>query len=113
MKGKNKYFIQDGMISRFDFMDNQEFMPLPTVCALLNDNEKKYDKLAKKLAIVGKALELACEEYSKLYCWHHCSYDKEKTGFVCGCCENGDYKFFKDNFLEMAKEIINGYKQDD
>lgn len=48
MKEKNKYFIQNGMISRFDFMDNQEFLPLPTVCNLLNQNELDYEKLKQK-----------------------------------------------------------------
>lgn len=60
--GKNKYFIQDGMISKFDFMDNQEFYPLTTLCSLLNNQDEQYEKLAKKFVIVSKALELACGE---------------------------------------------------
>ena len=63
MEKKNKYFIQDGMISRFDFMDNQEFYPLTTLCSMLNDNDEKYDKLAKKFVIVSKALELLAQDY--------------------------------------------------
>jgi hypothetical protein len=65
MWNKNKYFIQDGMISKFDFMDNQEFYPLTTLCSMLNDNDEKYDNLAKKFVIVSKALELACKELCK------------------------------------------------
>lgn len=65
MGKKNKYFIQNGMISKFDFMDNQEFYPLTTLCNMLNDNNEKYDKLAKKFVIVSKALELACKELCK------------------------------------------------
>lgn len=50
---KCKYFIQDGMISKFDFMDNQEFLPLETVCNLLNEQDKQYEEL-KENAIVPK-----------------------------------------------------------
>lgn len=45
MEKKNKYFIQDGMISKFDFMDNQEFLPLETVCNLLNDFEYRFSNI--------------------------------------------------------------------
>ena len=61
MDKKNKYFIQDGMISKFDFMANQEFYPLPTLCNLLNKQDEQYDNLAKKFVIMSKALELACD----------------------------------------------------
>jgi hypothetical protein len=43
-----KFFIQNGMISRFDFMDNQEFLPLPTICNLLNQNDLNYERLKQK-----------------------------------------------------------------
>lgn len=43
-----KFFIQNGMISRFDFMDNQEFLPLPTVCNLLNRQDQDYENLKQK-----------------------------------------------------------------
>ena len=36
------------MISRFDFMDNQEFLPLPTVCNLLNRQDQDYENLKQK-----------------------------------------------------------------
>ena len=41
MSKKDKYFIQDGMISKFDFMDNQELYPLTTLCNMLNDLEEQ------------------------------------------------------------------------
>lgn len=99
-----KFFIQNGMISRFDFMDNQEFLPLPTVCALLNDNEEKYDKLAEKFVIVSKALEL-CER-------HHIGFEnathKDQVEWrETRVRENIEY------FINKAKEIINGYKPND
>lgn len=72
----------------------------------MKDIDKKCGILLDQLALTEKALELACKEYSKLYCWHYCSYDKENEGFVCDCCENGDYKFFKDNFLVTSKEMM-------
>lgn len=113
MKEKNKYFIQNGMISRFDFMDNQEFLPLPTVCSLLNDNEEKHDKLAEKFVIVSKALELACEDLldNDVSMCEYC-------GVVGNCIdecpdENAEMSVLIDYFIKKAKEIINGYKQDD
>lgn len=56
------------------------------------------EELKKQLKVSDDALELVCKEHSKLYCEHYCH--KEP----CGQCENGDYMFFKDNFLEIAKE---------
>ena len=103
MKEKNKYFIQDGMISKFDFMDNQEFLPLPTVCSLLNDQDETYDKLAKKFVIVSKAFDLAVFELD--FARNH----SQSTSQECIdriaklSCE----------IIGKAKEIINGYKQDD
>ena len=76
------------------------------VACMINDKDRKITELKDQIALTEKVLELACKEYSKLYCWHHCSYDKEEAEFVCDCCENGDYKFFKDNLLEMAKEMM-------
>lgn len=52
-----KFFIQNGMISRFDFMDNQEFLPLPTVCNLLNRQDQDYENLKQKyLGLKEKAV---------------------------------------------------------
>jgi hypothetical protein len=115
MKDKNKYFIQNGMISRFDFMDNQEFLPLPTVCALLNDNEEKYDKLAEKFVIVSKALELACKNSAFEDTCDYCEY--KSYGHECPCYCESEQDFDKTQairyFTNKAKEIINGHKQDD
>lgn len=83
---------------KLDNIDKSDLIDMAT--------QKKFAELKDQIILTEKALELACKEYSKLYCWHHCSYDKEKAGFVCDCCENGDYKFFKDNFLEQAKEMM-------
>lgn len=63
----SKYFIQDGMISRFDFMDNQEFYPLTTLCNMLNKKDEEYDILAKKFVIVSNALELL-KDKNNYYC---------------------------------------------
>lgn len=60
----------------------------------------KTTDLKKQLALTEKALELACKEYSKLYCEHYCHRKP------CDECENGDYKFFKSNFIEEAKEMM-------
>ncbi len=109
---KCKYFIQDGMISRFDFMDNQEFLPLQTVCALLNDNEDKYDRLAKKFVIVSKALELACkwindiqEMDSDCPIYADCfRVEKDCDNWDCKNCDCS--KFSIVHFTTKAKEMI-------
>ena len=44
----SKYFVQDDMISRFDFMNNQEFLPLQTACNLLNKQDEQYEELKNK-----------------------------------------------------------------
>ena len=106
------------MISRFDFMDNQEFLPLPTVCALLNDNEDKYDKLAEKFVIVSKALELACKNSAFEDTCDYCEYkDYIHTEYGCPCSCEKEQGFDKiqaiRHFTNKAKEIINGYKPND
>lgn len=114
MGKESKYFIQDGMISKFDFMDNQEFLPLSTVCALLNDNEEKHNKLADKFAILSKALDLACEDLldNDVSMCEYC----EKTGNCIDDCpddQNSEMCVLLNYFIKKAKEIINGYKRND
>lgn len=64
-------------------------------------SECKEHQEAMKVALTYKqALKLVCQEYSKLYCKHYCHREP------CEACENGDYKFFKYNFLEQAEEMM-------
>lgn len=92
-KEENMYFIH----RRFP---NEIKLPLRFVCDKLNSQSDLIEDLERQLALTEKALELACEEYSKLYCEHYCHREP------CEECENGDYKFFKDSFLEQAKEMM-------
>lgn len=77
---------------KLDNIDNTDLIDMAT--------QKKFKELKDQLALTEKALELACEEYSKLYCEHYCHRKP------CGECENGDYKFFKSNFIEEVKEMM-------
>lgn len=64
----------------------------------LDDKDKVILERGKRIAYLERAYELVCKEHSKLYCEYYCH--KEP----CGACENGDYMFFKDNFIELVKE---------
>lgn len=101
MGKKNKYFIQDGMISKFDFMDNQEFYPLTTLCNMLNDNDEKYDNLAKKFVIVSKAFELFCKDTGCM----GCPLDSKDCDSWRGV-EQGCSKAIHDYYITKAKEMV-------
>ena len=71
------------------------------------NKEKRIVELKQQLAITEKALELACEEITG-----SCEYCSYKTRIECPVeadCLNEKINYFK----SKAKEIINGYKQDD
>lgn len=111
MSKEDKYFIQDGMISKFDFMDNQEFYPLPTLCSLLNKQDEQYDNLAKKFVIVCKALELACDylndnQYFDSDCprYSDCHEIENSKFWDCQDCDCSTLAI--DYFTKKAKEMI-------
>lgn len=131
-----KFFIQNGMISRFDFMDNQEFLPLPTVCNLLNQNDIKYERLKQKyLDLKERAVFPKFKPHNDLFVI--VGYADETRAieqfYVDEIVIRGDGSFIEyrdidkntiigENNLLFAtyeeaekelKEIINGYKQDD
>lgn len=56
--------------------------------------DKNHDKVLKK------ALENLSKEYCNLYCKHYC---KSKP---CIQCENGDFNFVMDNYIQQAKEQV-------
>ena len=125
MDKKNKYFIQNGMISKFDFMDNQEFLPLETVCNLLNKQDDQYDNLREKcvlyaehideqhqrIEMLEKALELACDTAQFEDTCDYCAYQGElEITKQCPCFCETDEKCFKTQavgyFIEKAKEMM-------
>ena len=71
------------------------------------EKEKRIVELKQQLAITEKALEFACEEITG-----SCEYCSYKTRIECPVeadCLDEKINYFK----SQAKEIINGYKQDD
>ena len=110
-KERYEYFFGTNTIK-----DNKTNQFYGCVVDLLNQQDKRIKELEKEnqqlkqqLAITEKALELACD-----YLVSNGNEDDELYKLVQNIYDDDEYLATKINYFKTkAKEIINGYKQDD
>ena len=99
---RQRYHLLNRLQAKYDDKNKLHLSEMHCL-ELVNENEQ----LKQQLAITEKALELACREITG-----SCEYCSYKTRIECPVeadCLDEKINYFK----SQAKEIINGYKQDD